>query len=370
MTSTHIHTIADLRAVRLRPAGFSEITIDARAMKHLGLLRHAFKYAAWGLSEGGVIQINDEPSMGQLFSPRRIDFWQIRREFFKSVGSYFEAELVDDKVGAIRAVKRCRTGPPNGLSFGIVYGGGDRDTQLLCEAVASIAASAQGFADRIELLVCGTVEESLQRRIAQLTQSAPGLAVRYVPYKGAIVAGRIPIADKKNTVFQAAAFDAVVISHTRITFASDFAGRLLGSCFDVLAPEVWATWEGQKHRFLDYILVGGYDLSKRNSSPALGGFSSLGDPLQGMKKRVPYVDGGVMIFNRQAVHYPPFDAALAWGEAEDVDACAKLYQQGLLIDQDQALRCESSIVKFSPVPGTLFRLTWPLKRLLVRKGAY
>lgn len=370
MTSVSINTINDLHKVRQLRGEYSHVSVDARAMKQLGLLRHAFKYAMWGLREGGVIEVNDDPCVSLLFSPRRIDFWQVRREFFKSVGRFFEAQQVDDKLGVIRAIKRTRSDTPNGVSFGIVYGGGERDTQLLCDAVSSIAVAAQGQSDRVELLVCGSVDEALRERIAQLLTSAPSMAVRYLPYEGPIVAGRIPIADKKNVVFDAANFDAVVISHTRISFAPDFVARLLRGCFDVLAPEVRAIWEGQKHRFLDYILVGSYDLSKRNPAAALGAYSRLADPLLGMKKRVPYVDGGVMIFNRQTVPYPPFDSALAWGEAEDVDACAKLYQQGLLIDQDDSLRCESSVVKFSPVPSLWFRMTWPLKRLLVCRGAY
>jgi hypothetical protein len=367
MNSTLLRGISDLDRIRHQRSVFDEVSIDAKAIKRLGLLRHAFKYGLWALRPGGYLKVADEPSVSQLFATNRIDFWQVRHEFFKSVGNSVCVETVSDKAGEITARKVQSRPLPSGVSFCIVFGGGEKDTELLYHAIKSIHDAAEGYFDKVEVIVCGAVGSELRR---QLDDSFCGLLLRYLAYDSKLIAGRIPLADKKNRAFELAQYDAVVVSHTRIVFDKNLVNLLLSTDFEVLSPEVRVLWRDKKVRFVDFVLIGDYQLTGVSSSKALGGYFMLENYLEAMRDRVPYVDGGVMIFNRLSVPRAPFDSRLAWGEAEDVDACARLSLDGVLIDFDPRLKCESNVVKFSPVPSFKYRLTWPVKRALIRRGWY
>ncbi|RRS04342.1 hypothetical protein EIP75_10640 [Aquabacterium soli] len=362
-----VHDLASLAALHGRVESCDELIVDARALKQYGVLRHAFKYAQWALKDGGRLLVTDEPARSLLFTAQRVDFWQVRHEFFKSVGQTFLTEAVDDARGEIRAVKQVSTTLPDGLSFGVVFGGGVHDAALLLEAVQSMATASRGHESRVEILVCGPLdEEGLDR----LRRYAPGIDIAVIDGDLPAQATRIPLPEKKNRLFQAARYQAVSISHTRIAVGTDFVSRVLSQHFDVLAPRVEVEWQGRRVRYLDYILIGSYDVARRNRAKALGGFSAGENHLAMMKRRVAYVDGGIMLFDKRLVRGLPFNSDLAWSEAEDLDACGTLYQQGALIDHDASLLCESRVLKFSPVAGPVFKLTWPLKKRLIQLGWY
>ncbi|MTD33366.1 hypothetical protein [Paludibacterium denitrificans] len=212
-------------------------------------------------------------------------------------------------------------------------------------------------------MICGNISEDFASELRLLTDN---IELRTIAYDKVLEANRIPIADKKNKIFEYAKYSIVVISHTRIEFEGHFLLILTKNCFDVLAPSVIVNCKGKERRFLDYISIGSYDTARTSPRQTLAACTTIDDHLLLAKKRVAYVDGGIMIFNKGNIHHSPFDKNLAWGEAEDVDACSNLYQQGFLIDYEPNLKCRSMIMKFNPVPTGRSRISWLIKRILIK----
>ena len=367
MTTFFASNVENLKTLRQSKSKFSEITLNVDRLKEQGLLRHAFKYASWAIKPGGVLLVESTPSKTGIFSTKEIDFWQVRKEFFKSVSGNFQILNVNDHTGTILAKKVADDSSPTGVTFGIVYGGGERDSNLLKDAIASIGRQQYDPRFSVEILICGNVHEDLAKDLIRL---ANNIELRIIPYDKTFEANRIPIADKKNRVFEGAKYSIVVISHTRIEFVENFLDHLSQSCFDVVAPSVVVNIDGKERRFLDYISIGSYDTARVSPRQTLAACTTIDDHLLLAKKRVAYVDGGIMIFNKKNISHAPFDPSLAWGEAEDVDACSNLYQKGFLIDYDPSLKCRSMVMKFNPVPLGRGRISWFIKCVLIHLGLY
>lgn len=361
-----IATINDIYKIQYIYDKYNHIYIDTKKLKYTGTLRYAFKYALWALNIGGKLTINDEPFENQGFSTKRIDFWQIRHEFFKSLKDDIELIGLDDKKGYIEAVKTKDSYMNNGFSFGIVFSGNDNEVDQLTKSIQSILINENIDNYSYEIIICGPLNFDSNSYIAQFKNSK----IRYLAFDFEPNAKRFMITQKKNYLYSHCKYNVVAINHTRIVYAIDFMHKTFNKKFDVFTPKIMVEQDGKWYKYLDFGLIGSYDLSKLNRSAVLTSVVLNDDTLFFMSKKVPYLDGGLTVFNKEIIINTPYNSHLSWGEAEDVDMCGLLYFQGYLLDYDENIVHKSLTNKTSFKIDYKFKIKKILRDYLVKKGFY
>jgi hypothetical protein len=150
-----IASIDDIYALRFQTGTYDSVNVDVRTLKYEGVLQYAIKYAFWALKLGGILTLIDEGSKDDGVSNRRLDFWQVKYEFFKSLKSAAEVVRLDNAKGVL-VVKKVQDPYRNdGFSFGIVFSGSQQEIPFLTQSLRSILASAATSPLPFEIIVCG-----------------------------------------------------------------------------------------------------------------------------------------------------------------------------------------------------------------------
>ena len=89
--------------------------------------------------------------------------------------------------------------------------------------------------------------------------------------------------------------------------------------------------------------------------------------LKHYSNRVPYIDGGLNIFNKNNIVEPPYSNVLEWGEAEDLDLACRLYHQGNLIDYYDDLVSYSLTDKIHAKDNFLKKVIRRITRFFLKK---
>ena len=100
-----LKSLNDLIELKESQSSYNNIKIDLNLLKNKGLIRHCIKYALWHIEIGGELHIVSSPFKSFKYSKTQIDFWQISREVFKSIGQDVECIKHDQKNGVIRLKK-------------------------------------------------------------------------------------------------------------------------------------------------------------------------------------------------------------------------------------------------------------------------
>lgn len=354
--------IADVYALRSTTASYNKIIIHTKKLKYLRLVRHVVKYAYWALQTGGQIEIIDEPSRSYLITKRFIDFWQVKLEVFRSVGPLMVTELCDDKKGHIMLTKKEATAMHTGISFGIMFSGSDTDKQLISHVLNAILANTFLQSIPFEVIVCGPTGFD---PLFFDTWKQP-LNLRYLPFDMPNEPGRIMICQKKNALYAQCSYSIVSITHTRILYSDSFAQTFWERQFDVCTPNV-SLPEGKQ--YLDYALMESYDnLNGIRKKRAMGSNIFGKKYLHFLHNRVPWIDGGITVFNKHAVPLPPYHNQVAWAEAEDAVMCQKLTNDGIVIDYLYECKCVSQTSKINLKYEGLKKLVRQWLFLLNKKG--
>jgi hypothetical protein len=356
-----IQTINNIYEIQYVFNTYNEVAINTKKLKYTGTLRYVFKYALWALKVGGEIKVIDEPFHDFGFSTKRIDFWQIRHEFFKSLKDDIEILELDDKKGLIRVKKIKESYINNGFSFGIVFSGSEGEKEQLAKSVQSILGNTDLNKYDYEVIICGPSKFDSESYLKKFSS----FNVRYLPFEFEQNAKRLMITQKKNYLYENCKYNIVSINHTRILYAQDFMIKIFDKKFDVFTPKVIVDQDGKWYKYLDFGLIGSYDLSKLNPSAAMTSVILNEDVLYYMRKRVPYIDGGITVFNKDIIVNAPYNPHLAWGEAEDIDFCASLYNDGLLMDYINGVICKSSSNKSIFPNSYIQKLKFNIKKYLI-----
>ena len=327
MSTMVLDTIADLVDVQASSAEFDQIVVNCPYFARLGLLRHALKYSSFHAASNAVIQMKSPAHTGYGLNRRCINRWQILSEAALALsgrGVFMPLEQKGDIAFRIgEAFSPCRS-----VTFGIVFSGRENECSMLEGALRSISEIRGVNSDNCEIVVLGGGECDG----TQMVRDYRHLNLRYIYHEGAIENGRFLVSQKKSRFFEVATNDALVISHTRIGFDPSFCEALFRQRFEVCAPRVYFMEGETKRPYLDYVLVGDYDVTKTRRIRTLLS-SDFGDKhLYLMRNRVAYVDGGITIFDRRKIDQSPFLRELAWGEAEDLVMARKMFGDGYLID--------------------------------------
>lgn len=321
---------------------YNYITINTKKLKYTGMLRYAFKYALWALKVGGEIEIIDEPFRDFGFSTKWIDFWQIRHELFKSLKNDIEILELDDKRGLIKVKKINESYINNGFSFGIVFSGSEGEKEQLSKSIHSILNNKDLNKFNYEVIICGPSNFDSESYLEQFIS----FNVKYLLFDFELNAKRLMITQKKNYLYENCQYSIVAINHTRILYADDFMMKTFDKKFDVFTPKVMVEENGKWYRYLDLGLIGSFNTSKVNSASVMSSIYLNDEILYFMKKRVPYIDGALSVFNKKLISLP-YNENIAWQEAEDIDLSMNLINKGYLISYFYDIQNISLVSKFN-----------------------
>ncbi|MCK9283729.1 MAG: hypothetical protein M0P39_05550 [Rhodocyclaceae bacterium] len=361
-----VKSIADIYALRFQSCTYDAVAVDVRTLKYDGVLQYAIKYAFWALKLGGILTLIDEGSKDDGVSNRRLDFWQVKHELFKGVKSAAEVMRLDNAEGVL-VVKKVQDPYRNdGFSFGIIFSGNQQEIPFLTQSVRSILDSAATSPLPFEIIVCGPSSFDF----SALTAEFGSAQFRYHAFDFDPANKRVMIAAKKAELYLQCQFNVVAINHTRILYAADFTERVAGRKFDAFIPRVDAFHGGHQIRYLDYSLLESYNMAAVPRYRSISASMIDGDFLYSLKRRVPYMDGGINVFNKATIDFNPFCPHIAWGEGEDIMTANMLTASGALIDYFDDILCTSSTVKIAVLTSPVALFKQKLKKALVRRGLY
>lgn len=338
-----LHLICDddiYKAKLIKGDSVDNVYVDAAKIKHAGLFRHALKYAFFVVKEGGEIVIKDSPSADLSLNPGNIAFWQIKQQVFKCLTNQVLTIEIDEVLGVIKLKKITNPYHYNGITFGIIFSGSSAEEVKLFECIDSIVSSPNPVLGQ-QILVSGPSAYNP----SVLLNKYEGININYLPYD-IPAQGRLLICEKKNDLFKNASYDLVVICHTRILFPKNFSVSLPNYMIDMATTQIVFDDGEAKQKYLDIGFIENYGVvDGRTTEKTIAGVYIPADYLKLYKKYYAYIDGGLNIFNKKAIKTPPYNNFIAWGEAEDIDICASLYQKGFLIDYLPLIECKSSTNK-------------------------
>lgn len=341
MNRITVATITDLYAIKEVSEFYDEIIIDLDKLKNDGLTRHAVKYSNYALRTGGLMIIHSSPFESYVLKRNKIDFWQVKYEIFGSLKDTIEIVEVNAKEGKLVLRKKKHLYNYGGISFGIVFSGNREEEKQLIRSIDTIRQNKELNRINYEVLISGpTVYDP-----APIINEFPGLNIKYVPLDIS-THPRLMICEKKNLLYKSAQYSLVVISHSRILFSDDFVQRIMKFPVEMVTPAVYFNLNGKDYKYLDLAFIGSYqDLQLGAERSSIAGENIQNDYLHWYRKRVPFIDGGLNVFNKNVITDPPYNNYISWGEAEDVDLCNRLFQNGVLIDYLPAIKCYSATCK-------------------------
>lgn len=341
MNRITISSVQDLYKIKEVSQFYDEIIIKLDKLKSDGLIRHAVKYSNYALRVGGLMIIHSSPFESYVLKRNKIDFWQVKYEVFGSLKDTIEILEVNSKEGKLVLRKTKDLYNYTGISFAIVFSGNKEEEKQLISSIDSIRQNKGLNNINHEVLISGPKVYDPTTIINKF----PGLNIRYFPLDIS-THPRLMICEKKNLLYESARYSLVVISHSRILFSDDFVQSLMRFPVEMATPAVYFKDNGKNYKYLDLAFIGSYqDLQLGAKRSSIAGENIQEDYLHWYKKRVPFIDGGLNLFNKNVIPQPPYNNYISWGEAEDVDLCNRLFQNGILIDYLPAIKCYSATCK-------------------------
>lgn len=356
-----IKNINDIYDIKDIYSKFDEITVYTKNIKYDNVLAYAFKYSVWALKKGGILKIKDEPTQGYGNKKGYIDFWQIKYQLFKYINQYIKLDSLDNKNGTIIATKVIQEKLNNGVSFCIVFSGNENEIEYLYKSIDSIVSNTIDE-NMYEILIVGPSNFNASKIISKYK-----IKISYFEFD-LNTTYRVEITKKKNLLLNSAKFNIVAINHCRIVYSNDFFKKIIHKKFDMTTTRVLYTENNKNYPYLDLALIGSYNISNSNRYKTLVSEYVDDDYLYYMKNRVPYIGGGLTIFNKNSIKTLCYDENIAWGEAEDVDISKMADSLGLLQDIQLDINSYSLTKKYDMRDGWLFNTKLYIVKYLIKKG--
>lgn len=331
----------DLYLIKEANQQYDEVTIHLNELKHRGLVRHAVKYTNRALKPKGRMIIYTSPFVSYHFRPNAIDFWQVKYEVFNCLKDAVNIIDVRPETGRIVLEKKKHLYNYSGVSFGIVFSGNSTEEQQLYNSINSIIESNGIKEIDYEIIISGPTDYDKGR----ILNNFQGINIRYVSIDIS-TSPRLMICEKKNLLYDSALYSIVVIIHTRILFDKNFVSGIVNSFVEMATPAVYFRQNDIQYKYLDLGFIDNYqNIQLGAKRKTIAGEYINKNYLHWYRNRVPYIDGGLNVFNKNIITKAPYNNYISWGEAEDIDLCNRLFQDGILIDYLPGLICFSATNK-------------------------
>ncbi|WP_299734777.1 hypothetical protein [uncultured Endozoicomonas sp.] len=313
----------------------SKIIIYTSFFKKNNLLPFAFKYSFWALAKDGVLEVYDDGPITYESPIKKIPFQKVSQVLNKWLGGFGEILYRDDVSRKIVYKKNASLdNRTSGWSVGIVYSGNKSEIIQLKHCIDSVFDSLKMSGYNFEILVCGPVggEDDISK----------GKNIRYVTYDDKnqlFFIGR-----KKLHLVKEMHYENIAVLHTRIIL-SDFSFKSIPDNFDVFSPKVVFRNKNRNFPYLDFNVTAGFEVGVFPKTMPLPIDYNRYDFLKLLKYGLPYIDGGLFFCKKSIYLKQPINLNLLWGEAEDVEWCARLYSNSVLVELLPELTAESSTYK-------------------------
>jgi hypothetical protein len=363
MSKIEIRSHKDIYQLKQVAQVHDEVVLQLHRLKHQGLVRHAVKYSMNSLILDGLLTIRTSPFESYALRRNKVDFWQVKYEVFGSLKDTIEVVEINAKEGKLVLRKKKHLYDYNGISFGIVFSGNIDEEPQLAATIKSISANQLNNLS-YEILICGPEKYNPQ----WINEEFPTLKIRYLALD-VPTSPRLMICDKKNLLYKSSQFNLVVISHCRILFANRFVEQVRTYPIEMATPAVFYFENHKEYKYLDIGFIMSYqDIQFGAGRGTIAGENVKEDYLHWYRRRVPFIDGGLNIFNKNVITEPPYNKYISWGEAEDVDVCNRLFQEGVLIDYLPEVKCFSATCKITGYNSSLKKLGRKVYNYFVRNG--
>lgn len=353
--SVRIATVSDLYELR-RQRLLDAVTIECGAIKRAGSLRYALKYALWAVRPGGIVDIVDDGPPGYDVRPFQIPFSVVTQQAFKLYDGDAICEDIDSAAMRLR-FRRIRPLPRTGWSAGIVFSGNANEVPAIRACLDTLYRQPElARKNAGEVIVAGPAAAS---DVLDTHCDATYLAFENSEGPRAFTAA------KKNAIIAASTQPNVAIMHGRILLQDGCLSRI-GDEFDVTTPRITYREVDRHLPYIDWLtlpVVSGDQPPTRLGSGTLYHRDRYLDQLR--DGGMPYIDGGLFIAKRDVLDKVPLNPALAWGEAEDVEWCSRLFVEGFLMDLDPSAWAVSQTYKLGSALRRyprLARATAPFRR--------
>lgn len=356
-----ISSLKDVYKIRHLKNKFDEIVVNCQTLKYTGALRYALKYSLFACNIEGTIRIHDEPSSTFGFSRSKIDAWQVLHECAKVFYNDC-SELLIDKSKSEFVFKKIRDNYKNsGITFGILFSGNDDELSDLITSVSSCID--QEKAPNKEILICGPSGYDKSKFPDFINQKT-----KYLDYVQEDITSRFLVNHKKKYIYEHATYNIVCINHARISYSNSFYKDIIDYPIEFCSPRVVAYQNNIEFNYLGLSFLGSYDVARKDTVLSFQGDLIDLDYLYYLKKRLPFIGGGLYVLNKNVVPTSIFDTRIAWGEAEDINLSMRIYHEGFLIDFFPQIKCFSSTTKYIYDNSIMRRLARRVAKYLVIHG--
>lgn len=348
MNKIHIDSIQKVKKLRHEDLSYSTVQIDVSKFNGQ-IIRVILVWSVFRLLPDGELIIVNLKNDGYSFGKATLNFWQIQ-SLIRSL--LFENLMFDTFIkGKARYIKTHSLKDLNGITFAVVSSNSKEEVNKLNEVIYSIKKNIERSEIKYEILIClSEFNESLKLELELLDCN-----IRVISHD-CFKNGRVLICEKKALLWEEATHDLLVVSHTRIVFEIDFVDKLKNQPIYAAAPSVALD---NDLPYLDYVICKNVDASYcRQSLPYLGSVLKANYLELLNKQYEPYIDGGVIIFDKRKIRFNPFQIIedVPWGEAEDLTLARILIAKGILVDYLHEARCKSLTSKFSYSQGIKLKL--------------
>ena len=317
-TTATIRSIDDLYALK-HATGLTTVHLESARFKFSGLLRHAIKYGLWSLKTGGTLTIADNGPSTLKLAPYTVPFQVVCQQAVKLLSD--EAELVAiDPAKMTITFRRTSCDPLDHWTAGIIISGAASEKPFLDNALAGLRAQRQFQTDEGQIIICGP---AAGRSLIDDDR------IEYIDYEGA--GPRALTAHKKNLILAQARNPKIAILHARMVLTDKCLDRMPAN-FDAMTPCSEYHHAGGVVPHDDLIFIDVLDLeSVTRKLPSHSGYNRARYLSQFTRGR-PFISGGIFLVSKKIATAVPLSDHLAWGEAEDMEWCARLHAHGAIVD--------------------------------------
>jgi hypothetical protein len=318
-----ISRISDIHKARTLDGTELHIKVVADRLAANGVLRHALHAAASALAPGGELVVCNLGKDSQTIQPGNPVAPTVRMQA-RSVLRYSCEELWGQS-GSLHFRKREQTNHI-GWSIGLLYSGSDKEVDQVRHSVDAILRQENIDWTSAEIIICGPQSgESIIGYWPHLT------CIRYLRFDYSDT-GPFPISMKKNFIARNASYDHIALLHSRIHLQPQCIS-LLPKNFDIITPRIITSISGVDIENTSFVAIdSGWPFRPADVYPA-GGYSLVeGRFLEALRRRVGYIDGGLIFTTKRVLAVCPFNDALRWGDCEDVEWCRRAEANGFIVE--------------------------------------
>lgn len=327
--------LSDLKLLR-ETRNLKEVEIMMDDFLHGNLPLYVLKFALWACELNGYVILNARKTVNSVTLVAGQHSFQLLLQLLckaaDGLGVMVECDIEDKRVKFKRKLIELEITP---WSAAVIFSGSDTEINQLRDCIRGLQAQPE-LRNGGQIVVCGPASGKTA------ISTIPG--IEYLIFETQFQAGRFIVGKKKNFAIQALRHERILICHTRIVLQPGCLAKIPLE-FDLCTPRVWIKGQYTQLPYLDLGFLKRCTLNVDSHFLPLPIHYDRQNWIQHLKTKSPYIDGGIFCVQRSIALKIPMSESVAWGEAEDVEWCARLLQNGITIELAIDSHADSTICK-------------------------